>query len=222
MDETPQIPPQPLRAIILFDGTNWFHAFREYLQNREAAGVRDVKDVKVDYHVLSDWIIWRVRQALNLPDEAAVTSETWYFTAVPEEPVSFRDGLLRFLNSIEHNGIRVERLHTRQRMVTCAHCGKQQIRFEEEEVDVAIASQLVLQAALRQVDVAVLVSGDGDFVPAVVIAQACGVQVFIAGLMESSQTPSLRLRNAATGFIDVTDGLPVCTNGADTPHPDES
>lgn len=49
--------------------------------------------------------------------------------------------------------------------------------YEQKRVDVALATDLVMHATKRLISHAVLITGDSDFIPAVEIAQAEGVQI---------------------------------------------
>lgn len=221
MDATSPVPPPELRVAVLFDGHNWYHSVREFLQSERA---------KIEYPDLVNWLVTKLRETLGLPEGAPVHTETWYTTAVPEESASFRENVLGFLLAIERQGVHVERLQTRRSLVTytftcpecservtakeihyeCTACGKsvvgRAIRYEEEQVDVAIAVRLVQLSMRREIDVAVLVSRDSDFVPAVVAAIEEGVSVFIASLPSVGGTPPELVR-AATGHIDMAEGL---------------
>ncbi|MEI6504042.1 MAG: NYN domain-containing protein, partial [Armatimonadota bacterium] len=55
--------------------------------------------------------------------------------------------------------------------LTCPLCGRRFVRYEEKETDVALGVDLVELVSQELRDTAVLVSGDGDLVPAVVAAR---------------------------------------------------
>lgn len=204
MIDTSIVPTPELRVVVLFDGHNWFHSVREYLRPEQG---------KVDYPALVNWIVAKLRETFGLPENAPVHFETWYFTAIPGDNVDFREGLLGFLLSIEREGINVRRLPMRHCLVTytvnCPDCNRpvtgQVIRYEEEQVDVAIAAKLVRLSTRHEVDVAVLVSGDSDYLPAIAEAQEEGVRVYVASLPVAST--SLDLKRAADGYIDMSEGL---------------
>jgi uncharacterized LabA/DUF88 family protein len=59
---------------------------------------------------------------------------------------------------------------------------------EEKQVDVYLAAQMVAQAYENSYDVAILVSGDEDYVPAIEIAQHKGKLVFVASMPEALST----------------------------------
>lgn len=204
MDAASPVPPPELRVAVLFDGNNWYRSMREYLRPEQG---------KTDYPALVNWIVAKLRETLGLPENAPIRFETWYFTAIPEDSADFRERLLGFLRSIEREGINVRRLPMRRCLVTytleCPDCKKpvtgQVIRYEEEQVDVAIAVKLVELSFRHQIDVAVLVSGDSDYLPAVATAQEEGVRVYVASL--SLPSISHDLKRAANGHIDMAEGL---------------
>jgi len=71
----------------------------------------------------------------------------------------------------------------------------------EKGVDVALATDLVKYAHLNSFDVAILCTGDVDFVPAIEHVKNLGKEVFIASFVESS---SRRLIDASLGWVSLT------------------
>jgi len=63
----------------------------------------------------------------------------------------------------------IEIIHGRYQSMprTCIHCKEHYYRHEEKETDVRIATELIKDAVKDKVDVAFLVTGDSDLVPAV-------------------------------------------------------
>ena len=49
--------------------------------------------------------------------------------------------------------------------------------FEQKRIDVALATDLVIQSAKRLISHAILITGDSDFIPAIQIAQSEGVHI---------------------------------------------
>lgn len=170
----------------------------------------------MDYSALVGWIVAQLCETLNWP-KATVIAETWYYTAVPEDEPNFKEGLLNFLRKLEREGIHVEKFPTRSCLLTCtncedrlvcAKCEKNMMRLEEEQVDVALAVKSVWLAMRREVDVVVLISGDGDFVPAVVAVQKEGIPVVIAA--PDLGGVSRRLRDAGARELELAPGIRQC------------
>src|SRR3989344_9284002 len=170
----PQEPSrEPLRIDVLVDGGNWYHALRQH-----SAGGRKY----VNYRALAEWLVGELQKEGSLFARRSVQIGKWYFTAVPEDDPLFKASMLAFLSGIaDRDGYHVVQFPKRISRVSCVECGKQQVRFEEEQVDVAVATQLILRAVEKVVDAVVLVSGDSDYVPAVMAAQEMGMPVFVAG-----------------------------------------
>lgn len=92
-----------------------------------------------------------------------------YFTAmVRDEP----DALKRqdtYLQALESACPKVEVIRGKfqRRTVRCHICHDRRISYEEKETDVSLAVRLVEGAARNDFDCALLITGDGDFVPAI-------------------------------------------------------
>lgn len=88
------------------------------------------------------------------------------------------------------------------------------IKPVQKEVDVALACELLEHAMMNHYDVAIVVSGDRDFVPAMQKVQAAGKRVEVASF---SGTCSSQSKNAADVYYEL-DGMPIlsmCTMGDD-------
>lgn len=56
--------------------------------------------------------------------------------------------------------------HYQKKEYTCRACGRTHVTYEEKETDVSIATAMVEGAAMKEFDVALVISGDGDLCPA--------------------------------------------------------
>jgi hypothetical protein len=72
-----------------------------------------------------------------------------------------------FLSAIEHTGVRIIRGKYEDKDVECGDCGKIWQRSNEKMTDVNIATQLILDAIDDRYDLAILITGDSDIVPAI-------------------------------------------------------
>ncbi|SHW95674.1 NYN domain [Mycobacteroides abscessus subsp. abscessus] len=63
---------------------------------------------------------------------------------------------------------------------TCFNCGHTYIHYEEKETDVNMATSLVVDAANKEFDTALLVTADSDMAPAVRATQSIHPQGFVA------------------------------------------
>lgn len=198
-------PRPPLRAVVLFDGNNWFHSFREYLNRNGLAPA----EWRLDFQRFREAITGRLCEMMRLSPGGVETS-VLYFSAVPaEDTPDFREALVRLLNYLEAEGIQVRRLPTRTLQITCPHCGRPALRVEEEQVDVAIATELLVCAACREIDVAVLITGDGDFVPAVRATQdRFAIPVYVGGI--DVRDTSRELVGTAHDFLELESIVRSC------------
>lgn len=87
---------------------------------------------------------------------------------------------------------------------------------EQKEVDVAMACEILSHALKDHYDVAIIVSGDRDFIPVIEHVQAAGKKVEVASFAGSA---SNQMRKAGDVFHDL-DQIPLLTVFA--PIPEES
>lgn len=109
-------------------------------------------------------------------------------------PYGMDDASKRLHDSLSYQGFRVM---TRE--------SYNPLRKEQKEVDVAMACEMLAHALRDHYDVAIVASGDGDFVPAVQQVQAAGKMVEVAAF---TNTLNGRLRRFADTFYEL-EGLPI-------------
>ncbi len=104
-----------------------------------------------------------------------------------------------------HNRLRDQgfRVIARESLVT--HDG----RTEQKEVDVALACEMLEHAMMNHYDVAILVSGDRDFVPAIQKVQSTGKRVEVASFSGAYSDESKRTADA----YRILDELPILSMG---------
>lgn len=93
--------------------------------------------------------------------------QTKYFTARIKGPDDKRDRQTRFLDAIRTGESQIILGQFSRRDVKCRACGNKWMKHEEKMTDSAIAAHLVADAFLDRFDVAILIGGDTDIVPAV-------------------------------------------------------
>lgn len=76
---------------------------------------------------------------------------------------------------------------------------------EQKEVDVALATEMIMHAVNDHYDVAVLLSGDRDFIPAISAVQSLGKKVEVASFAEST---SKAVKNVSDRYVNIG-SLPV-------------
>jgi|SRR5690242_17907964 len=92
-----------------------------------------------------------------------------YFTAKIRNDLASEQRQDIYLQALQERSSRLDIVEGRfqQKRVQCRVCGASRIGYEEKERDVSIAVSLVEDAANRQYDTAIVVSGDSDLCPAV-------------------------------------------------------
>jgi uncharacterized LabA/DUF88 family protein len=91
-----------------------------------------------------------------------------------------------------------------QPITSCPHCGNALTRTVEKGVDTAIVTDMVKFAWEGALEVAILVSSDRDFIPAVQMLTAKGYKVINAHFPPTG----MNLAGACWASIDVRKGLP--------------
>jgi uncharacterized LabA/DUF88 family protein len=127
-------------------------------------------ETRIDFEKLS----------LELAQDAQIL-RTYYYNCMPfqddpptehqKEMYSRRDSFIARLQRLNRYEIKLGKLVKR----ACETCHT--IRFEQKRLDVLMAVDLVRLSATHQIDQAILVTGDSDFVPAVTVAKMDGVLV---------------------------------------------
>lgn len=181
-----------MRTALFLDGKNFYSGWRDRTNRQQ-----------LDFVKLSQWLV-----------AEAGGSRLWaahYYTGIEsgnEGETQGQQSLARFLDWLdEQPGFFVQRFPRRTRSITCEHCGDAVRYSEEKEVDTTLVADLVRLAAVGAYDVAVLVSGDGDFASALEAARSLGKQTYVATWGKSQL--SNRLRRAAYHHLDLLDGLHI-------------
>ncbi|MCC6738227.1 MAG: NYN domain-containing protein [Planctomycetia bacterium] len=178
-----------MRVAIFIDGKNFFEGWRD------TSGGRDI-----DFRRLSPWVT-RVAGGTH-----HVGSH--YYTGVEATvpPTPSQERLEKFLDMLEEMpGFFVHRFDQRQRSQTCATCGHAHTFSQAKEVDTTMVSDMLRLAAGNAFEIAVLMSGDADLVPAVEGVRSLGRKVLVATWGSSGL--SARIRKVAFDHIDLTAGL---------------
>ncbi|NLL95139.1 MAG: NYN domain-containing protein [Thermoplasmatales archaeon] len=96
-------------------------------------------------------------------------------------PLDVQDSSRRFHDKLRYDGFRV-----------VAREAYDPQRNEQKEVDVAMACEMVVHALRGHYDVAIVVSGDRDFIPAIQHVQAAGKMVEVAAFAKSVSNEVIR------------------------------
>ena len=149
------------RVSFLIDGFNIYHSARD-LERYERLKVK-----WLDYHSL-------FRSYLHLFGKDSSLESIYYFTALAHH-LNDVDLIKRheaYIRCLRETGVKDQQGRFKVKSpVKCARCGHSNVRYEEKETDVAIASKMFEKLHNDECDCIVLVTGDTDLVPAVETAQ---------------------------------------------------
>jgi uncharacterized LabA/DUF88 family protein len=174
-----------MRVAIFIDGNNYYLALRDFDQQLE-----------LDMEHLATWLTRSVGGRL------ARFVGAYYYTGVVEG----ESALGGFLTSLEtKTGYFVRREPRVRRTSTCRSCGSAGEYFTEKRVDTRLVAEMIQLAAVGAYDVACLLSGDDDFLPAVQSVGALGKQVYLATW--PGQGVARELRANSFGVIDLSEGV---------------
>jgi len=184
------------KVMQFFDGKNFYANLRNYQdQNRV--------NLSIHYESLVKWVVDKMGSDSS-------HEGVHYYTAVNSND---DDGLKRFLNILEKkNGFYVHRFETIDKQRNCPHCETMISYQTEKGVDTMIVADML--SLSDPCDTVVLFSGDADLAPAVNILSKLGKKVFIAGWDEHGV--SKKLRSAAFGYIDLTEGIDTFSDYSET------
>lgn len=151
---------------MFIDGSNLYHGIKNF--------IGDGKTIPIDIRKFAEVFTGGNRRLVKI-----------LFYTAPVSQQEDKDGYAkqqRFLANIKQIhflDLRLGRLAKREKKFECSHCAREStfITHVEKGVDVYIASDLLVHAFDDQYDTAILVSEDGDFVPAVQEAQRLSKKV---------------------------------------------
>ncbi|PYM91624.1 MAG: hypothetical protein DME04_18645 [Candidatus Rokuibacteriota bacterium] len=175
-----------MKVSIFFDGQNFYRSLQRY---DEA--------LRVDYDRLATWIT----HAVGGP--SAIFGGAYYYVGLSADAPPLVEGFLKGLEL--RPGYFVKREPRVRRTGRCPACGGDYEYTTEKRVDTRLVADIIQYAAIGAFDVAVLVSGDDDFVPAVEAVNALGRQVWVATWSAEELSKDLRVR--CFGQIHLSDGV---------------
>lgn len=159
-----------MKVSLFFDGKNFYYPLREYRKLDST--------LEIDY---SKFVNVLVKQAGGTDFSGA-----YYFTGF-EEGTPRRNPFSKFLWNLElQRGYFVikgpRRWYSRRKKQNCPNCGGVfwQGFSKEKQVDTKLSATMVHHATVGSFDIAILLSGDEDFIPAVEVVHRLGKRVFVA------------------------------------------
>jgi len=175
-----------MKVCIFIDGQNFYRSLLRYDEN-----------LRVDYDRLAVWIT----QSVGGPN--ALFAGAYYYVGVSAGAPALVEGFLKGLEL--RPGYFVKRDVRVRRTGRCPMCDAEYEYTTEKRVDTRLVADMCHYAAIGAFDVAVLVSGDDDFVPAVEAVRELGRQVWVATWSAEELSSDLRVR--CFGHLHLSDGL---------------
>ena len=175
-----------MKVYIFIDGQNFYRSLQRYDET-----------LRVDYDRLATWITQAVGGA------SAFFGGAYYYVGISADAPPQVEGFLKGLEL--RQGYYVRREPRKRRTGRCPSCGIEYDYTTEKRVDSRMVAELIHFAANGTYDVAVLLSGDDDFVPAVEAVNALGKQVWVATWSAEELSTELRVR--CFGQIRLSDGV---------------
>ncbi|MGO1544056.1 MAG: NYN domain-containing protein [Gulosibacter sp.] len=154
-------PPQD-RMIVYVDGFNLYHGMREKF-GRSTLWL-DLVQMAKSFRPKQQLVQVRYFTAPVLNDAQAQSRQSHYIDALER----------KYSNLID-----VQMGRYQSKPMVCRKCGHTYTHYEEKETDVNIAVSLLTDAALHNMDTAVVVSADSDLAPAVRAAQKLASSLFV-------------------------------------------
>ena len=102
-----------------------------------------------------------------------------YFSAIPDNELKMKNQDAFFQANKQNPKFQLILGKYLKKEITCRNCGYTIRTYEEKESDVRIATQIVADAFQKVCDISIVVSADSDMVPAIELAMAAGMQVFV-------------------------------------------
>jgi len=178
-----------IRVAIYLDGKNHMRDLRHAAPDRW-----------IDHAALARWIV----DAVGGTELAAAH----YYTGVPnpaDEPQP-RAVLQNLLDELERiPGFFTHRYMRHHGKHTCTACGVTETYTREKLVDTSLVADVVLHAAQDRYDIAVILSGDLDLMPALDAAHSLGKRAWLATF--GSGHVHRKLRDAAWGQLDLSTAI---------------
>jgi uncharacterized LabA/DUF88 family protein len=143
--------PPPRRVIVYIDGFNLYFGLKAMNWKRS---------YWLDYPRYANVL------AASLTDVVLVSTK--YFTARVKSPADKVKRQGNYLDALTLRGnIEIIYGDYREEDFQCTGCNRPNFKDKEKQTDVSIAVELIMDAYRDQFDVAILISGDSDLVPAI-------------------------------------------------------
>ena len=159
--------PRLTRVAVFYDGNYFLHVSNYYNYNHERRS-------RISVSGLHDFIRAKVAEEEDTEPHRAAIVEAKYFRGRVSAKTASQKGNRLYYDRVFSDVLMSEYVQSLHLPIRSNH-GK----FEEKGIDVLFAVEAMALAALGQVDVLVLVAGDGDYVPLVRKLPALGVRTMV-------------------------------------------
>ena len=177
------------RLMIFIDGSNLFRSFR-----------RNRPDIK-----------YNIKKLVQLLTENRKLIRVYYFGSIRQPP---KERQIRFYDGLRYDGIHVTTrpLKIRTKIINCPYEKGRECRqiFEVEKgVDVALVTKMLSFAFKNVYDIAVLVSGDADYIEAVRQIQDLGKRVEIVAFKDAIAPGLRKIADRFIALDDIADEIKI-------------
>lgn len=136
------------RVALFVDGFNLYHGLHEKFRRQYL------------------WLdLWTLGERLLKPAQELVSVR--YFTARVRNDPQGAARQVEYLGALEERGVEIVEGRFQEKNKTCRRCQAQWRSYEEKESDVNLCVSLMSAAFANQFDVALILSADGDMIPAI-------------------------------------------------------
>lgn len=183
-----------MKVALFFDGKNFYMSSQRY-----------APDLRIDYNKLANWLMDQVSGGGDFVG-------AHYYTGFTPPDESGSVAFSEFLDGLETQlGYFVKRQPRVLRTTKCKKCGFVYTYRTEKRVDTQLVADMIHFAAVNAYDVAILLSGDQDFAPAVDAVNALGKRVYLAAWHGYGVSQELRIR--CYGQIPLEEGVAEFSTG---------
>ncbi|WKZ47350.1 MAG: NYN domain-containing protein [Anaerolineales bacterium] len=170
------------------------------------------QNYRADWKKISPWLVAQASAAVGRPLSFEGTHVYMSYSPNSKKDASLKDFATNVLSRF--SGVQVSMVERKaqaapicpachQSIPNCPHCGSPITRMVEKGVDTAIVTDMVKFAWEGSLEVAILVSSDRDFIPAVQMLTAKGYKVINAHFPPTG----MNLAGACWASIDLKKGL---------------
>ncbi|MDR2925575.1 MAG: NYN domain-containing protein [Azoarcus sp.] len=180
------------RIAVFYDGAYFFKVSSYYVYQHE-------RRARLSFRGIHDFIVSEVAQREGIsPSRCQIVDAAYFQGRLTAQQASDQDRL--FSDRVFEDALTRADIALYQQHLACRPDGS----FEEKRIDVWLALEAYEQTSLKDYDVCVLITGDGDFVPLVRKLNTLGARVMLLGWEFEYEREDGRMMRTqvSTGLID--------------------